>query len=149
MSEFTKIRLQAHTNLGWDNHILNFCNGDEQQALSMFFELYDEFEQIKMNRCWKAILNENNIQYNNSMEHGYCVTNNEKSPCFINPTAVYIMELTVPAFILVVEASDEIRIEPQFFVSLENAKGKGSLLPGAQHYFGEINNWKEVSDFVI
>ncbi|MBO4996868.1 MAG: hypothetical protein J6D02_02590 [Lachnospira sp.] len=141
MSEFTKIRLQAHSNLGWGHHILNFCNGDEQQALNMFFELYDEFEQIRMKRCLKAVLTKNNIEYNNSIEHGYSVIKNEKFPVFSNPIAIYIMELTVSAFILVVEASDEIRIDPQFFTSLEDAKGNPL---GAQHYLGEIKNWKEV-----
>ena len=149
MSEFTKIRLQNRSNLGWCHYILNVCNGDEEQALNTFFELYDEYEQIRMKRCWKAALTENNIEYNNSMEHGYSVRENKKMPIFINPIAVYIVELTISAFILVVEASDEISIDPQFFKSFEGAKGNGSLPLGAQHYFGEINNWKEVFDTSI
>lgn len=145
MSEFTKIRLACHSNLGWCHHILNFCNGDEQQALNTFFDLWDEFEQISMKHCWKAALTENNIEYNNRMEHGYMVKENEKVPIFSNPAAVYIMELTIPAFILIVENSEGIRIGNQFFKLLEDAKGINPFPPGAEHYFGKIENWEEVS----
>lgn len=146
MSEFTKIRLQSHNNLGWCHHILDYCNGNEQEALNTFFELYDEFEQIGVKRCWKAVLTEDNIEYNNCMEHGYCVKRNEKTPVFCNPIAVYIIELTISVFVLVVEASDGITIDNQFFTSYEDAKGMNLIPKGAECYFGKIEHWNEISD---
>lgn len=82
MSGFTNIRLKCDNTMGWFNNILNFCDGDEKTALCKFFDLYDEFRQVHMKCYWKAILTENNIQYNNSMEHAYMLTENGRViPC--------------------------------------------------------------------
>lgn len=143
MSEFTNIRLECHNNLGWYSHILTFCNGDEKKALDMFFDLYDEYKQIGMRRYWKAVLSEENIQWNNSMEHGVSIKNNKKKPMFMDPVAVYVIELTISAYILAVKTLNYIKLEPQFFQSLESAKS-GMIPFSAQTYFGEINSWEEV-----
>lgn len=148
MQEFTKVRLKCNDNLGWWNHILNFCDGDEEMALDKFFELYDEFIAIRAKKCWKAILTEGNIQWNNSMERTYLIrgNNQEKEPSFTAPVAVYIIELTIPVYLLVVETKKDIRLEHQFHVSFEAAKGDGCIPAGAECYFGKIDSWEEILD---
>lgn len=143
MSEFTNVRLNCHNNAGWCWHILEFCEGDEEKALNKFFELYDEFKQIKMTRYWKAVLSQDNIQWNNSMEH---TCRNGKEPVFINPVAVYVIELSISMYILAVETMEDVRLEPQFFTSSEQAKGKSKIPLGAEIYFGKIDSWEEFQD---
>ena len=142
MSEFTNIRLDCHNNLGWCSHILTFCNDDEEKALDMFFGLYDEYKQIGMRRYWKAVLSEENIQWNNSMEHGASIGNNKKEPIYADPVAVYVIELTISAYILAVETKNYIKLEPQFLQSFESAQN-GTIPCGAQTYFGKIDFWEE------
>ena len=117
MHEFTKIKLRNDDNSGWCNQILQYCKGDEEKALDEFLELYDEFRQVKMKRYWKTILTEENIQYNNSMEHAYMMRMNVKEPVFVNPVAIYIVELTIPAYMVVVETTDGMQPVYQFFSS--------------------------------
>lgn len=146
MHEFTKIQLCKDDNLGWCNHILNACDGDEEKALDKFWELYDEFKEVKMKKCWKAILSEDNIQYNDSMKYTYAMRMDGKEAIFNNPRAVYLIELTIPAFMLIVETVDGIQPVLQFFSSLEQAKGSSKIPTGAEQYFGKINLWKEVTE---
>lgn len=143
MSEFTNIRLECHNNLGWCNNILTFCNGDEKKALDMFFDLYAEYKQIGMRRCWKAVLSEENIHWNNSTEHGVSMRNNRKELMFADPVAVYVIELTISAYILAVETSNHIKLGPQFFHSLESVKN-GTIPFSAQIYFGKVDSWEEL-----
>lgn len=142
MSEFTNIRLDCHNNLGWCNHILSFCNGDEKRALDMFFDLYDEYKQIGMRRYWKAVLSEKNIQWSNSMDYSVSMRNNKKEPMFADPVAVYVIELTISAYILAVETLNHIQLGSQFYQSLESAKS-GTIPFSAQTYFGKIDSWEE------
>lgn len=145
IDEFTKIRLKKFNNLGWWNHILDYCEADEEKALNKFFELYDEFNQVGMKRYWKAVLSEDNIQCNNSMKNICTVRYDKgKEPAFFNPVAVYVIELTIPAYILVVETMDDIRFELQFFRSAKEAKENGCIPSGAEIYFGKIDSWEEV-----
>ena len=143
MSEFTKVQLGCTNNLGWCHNILQFCNGNEEMALHKFFELYDEFNQIGMKGYWKAVLNKDNIYWNDSMEHGYSMRENRKEPIFKNPVAVYVIELTISACILLIETSDDIRIDPQFFTSDEQAKAQSSIPFSAESYFGKIVSWEK------
>ncbi|MBO5030670.1 MAG: hypothetical protein J6D08_02090 [Lachnospiraceae bacterium] len=146
MSEFTKIKLNSKDNLGWCSHILKYCNGDEVKALNQFFELYDEFIQVRIKKYWKAVLTEKNIQWNNSMEHAYTMSENGKKPIYENPIAVYVIELTIPAYVLAIETSNDMKLETQFFASFEQAKGSHAIPPGAEVYFGKIDLWEEFSD---
>lgn len=65
-------------------------------------------------------------------------------PIYKNPIAVYVLELTIPAYMLVVETTNEVRTETLFFSSAEEAKGTCSIPAGAEIYFGKINTWEEV-----
>ena len=48
--EYTGYRLHGSSVMGWCQLILNACNGEEKTALQNFFEFYDEFMQIPVER---------------------------------------------------------------------------------------------------
>lgn len=140
MHSFVDTRL--HTErvcAGWCQNILTFCYDDEKKALNLFFDLYEEFTQIKMKHYWKAFLTKENIDRNNKMEHCYIVKEHGAEPCYKNPIAVYVLELTIPAYMLIVETAEEVHTETLFFSSAQKAKGNR----GAETYFGKIDTWEE------
>ena len=55
-------------------------------------------------------------------------------PIYKNPVAVYVLELTISAYMLIVETTNEIYTEASFFFSAEKAKGnsykKPNIFPG-------------------
>lgn len=123
--------------------MLTYCHGDEEKALSLFFDLYQEFIDIEMKRYWKAILTKENIERNNKMEHCYVVKEHRPEPFYQDPIAVYVLELTIPAYMLIVETTTEVHAETLFFSSAEEAKGNGCIPGGAESYFGKIDAWEE------
>ena len=140
MHSFTDVRLQTKcVCAGWCRNMLTFCHDDEEKALNLFFGLYQEFRRIEMKRYWRAVLAEENIARNDRMEQGYAVTEDEPKPIYKNPIAVYVLELTIPAYMLIVEMTEEVHAESLFFSSAEVAKGKG----GAEDFFGKIDTWEE------
>lgn len=143
MHEFVNVKLKCSNNAGWCHNILEVCNGNEAMALNHFFELYDEFVQVRMKRYWKTILTEKNIEWNNSMEHGGSMRADIKTLWFKNPLAVYVIELTIPAYILLVETTETICLEREFFSSAEEAKRTASIPFSAEVYFGKIDSWEE------
>jgi hypothetical protein len=42
-NDFVSSYFGKYGTAGWKNHILAWCNGDEEQGLKLFFELYDEY----------------------------------------------------------------------------------------------------------
>lgn len=158
MHEYTGYRLKEHSTAGWCHQILNSCSGAEDIALQKFFEFYDDFKQVRMKRYRKAILSADNIAWNDQMKGAYrCTAPNtssglglytladlpEKEPIYHNPLAVYVIELDISAYILVVETESDIRPEYRFFVSPEKAQGCGMFPEGAGIYFGSIDTWEE------
>ena len=140
MHSFTDVRLQTKcVCAGWCRNMLTFCHDDEEKALNLFFGLYQEFRRIEMKRYWRAVLTEENIARNDRMEQGYTVTEDGPKPRYKNPIAVYVLELTIPAYMLIVEMTEEVRATCCFFSSPEEAKGKG----GAEDVFGKIGTWEE------
>ena len=71
-------------------------------------------------------------------EHDY-----EKGPVYLDPIAVYMIELTIPAYILAVETASDIQVRMSYFASPESAKGTDHFSEGAEIYFGPINLWEE------
>lgn len=160
MHDYTSYRLKnPRSSMGWTLEILRSCDGDEEAALWKFFELYDGFVRVRMRRYWKAVLSEDNIAWNNQMEHAYTFRpkktehgtgpyvfndyNYEKGPVYLDPLAVYIIELTIPACILAVETASDIQVRRSYFASPESAKGTGHFSEGAEIYFGPIDLWEE------
>ena len=141
MHSFTDVRL--HTECvcaGWCHNMLTYCHGDEEKALNLFFDLYQEFRQLKMKRYWKAVLTKENIAWNDKMKRCYSVREHGPEPVYKNPIAVYALELTIPVCMLAVETTSEVLTERQFFSSADEAKGNHS---GAEIYFGKIDTWEE------
>lgn len=166
MHDYTKYRLKnPRSAMGWSEQILCSCNGDEEEALWRFYELYDGFIRVRMRRYWKAVLSEDNIAWNNQMEHAYMIrpqkiesgtapyTYNEltyvKGPVYLDPVSVYMIELTIPAYILAVETASDIQIKLSFYASPELAKGTGHFPEGAEIYFGPIDSWEEFTGRTI
>ncbi len=166
MHDYTKYRLKnPRSAMGWSEQILRSCNGDEEEALWRFYELYDGFIRVRMRRYWKAVLSEDNIAWNNQMEHAYMIrpqkiesgtdpyTYNEltyvKGPVYLDPVSVYMIELTIPAYILAVETASDIQIKLSFYASPELAKGTGHFPEGAEIYFGPIDSWEEFAGRTI
>lgn len=159
MHDYTTYRLKnPNSSMGWCGQILRSCDGDEEAALWKFYELYDGFVRVRMRRYWKAVLSKDNIAWNNQMEHAYAIRPKKdsrlgpyqfdeltyvKEPVYLNPLAVYMIELTIPAYILAVETVSAIELKPQFYFSSESAKGTGHFPEGAEIYFGPIDSWEE------
>lgn len=135
MHEFAKVKYhESSSTAGWCNIILKNCDGDEEKAFDRFFELYDEFKQLRMTECAKYVLTESNIDYNNSMKHGYSVSAHSKEPIFSKPIAVYLIHLTNnTGWIVLTETDSRICInEIMIFESREQA------LESAEKYFGKL-----------
>ncbi len=141
MHNFADFRLQTECLCaGWRHNILTYCHGDEEKALNLFFDLYQEFRQLKMKRYWKAVLTKENIAWNDKMKRCYSVREHGPEPVYKNPIAVYALELTIPVCMLAVETTSEVLTERLFFSSAQEAKGNHS---GAEIYFGKIDTWEE------
>ncbi len=128
---------------GWRNNILESVGGDEEKALKRFFEVFDGFKEIRADGCWRAVLSEENIAYNNGMDHGYALRGDKKESVFSDPINVYIIGLTVGAYLLAVETADGLRTEGFFYPSFEHAAGDKRFPEGAEVYFGKIDNWEK------
>lgn len=144
MHEYVFCRLGIRNTKSWCNNILDSCNGDEKAALHKFFEYYDEFSSAEVKHCERAVLTEENIRHNNSMEHGYSIKNGNKEPLYREPKAVYITELSVGCTILSVETASESFITYwQIFDS--GNKAREHILTYAESIFGKLDFWEEVS----
>ena len=159
MHAYTEYRLRTHDTRGWYYLILNSCNGVEDAALQKFFELYDGFIRVRMRRYWKAVLTQDNIAWNNQMKRACsCSTRpgytgfgvggrlddmTVREPIYHNPLAVYVIELTIPAYILAIETASAIELERRFFPSRESAMGNKLFPEGAEVYLGPIDSWEE------
>lgn len=144
-SEYTCLYYHRRDSAGWCNHILEYCGGDEEKALSEFFEIFDKFKEIRVDKIWRAALSVDNILYNNCMEHCYSMCGDEKSPIYTDPICVYIFGLSVNAFLLAVETKTEFEFSRWFFSSYERASGGKCILEGAEVYFGKIDGWEELN----
>ena len=78
------------------------------------------------------------------MEHCYVVKEYRSEPTYKNPIVVYVLELTISAYMLIVETANEVCTETLFFSSAEEAKGNGRIPDGAEAYFGKIATWEEL-----
>lgn len=144
-NEYICARIGICNNAGWCHNILNICNGDEKEALRRFFELYDDFNDVKINYFEWAVLSKYNIDCNNNMGKScrmiYKTTGFwEKQPRYINPLSAYIIKLSIPAFLVAVETEDNIECDSQLYKSSEIAK---ETLSSA---FGDISSWNTYYD---
>lgn len=148
MHEYTTLLYGLYeSTAGWRNHILWNCGGDEEKALNKFFEVFDDFKEIRAEKCRRAVLSAENIAYNNSMEHAYSMCADKKQPIYDNPICAYVIKLTIPAYLFVVETRAEICVESYFYHSFEDAVGDKHFPDGAEVFFGKIDEWTEYNGF--
>ncbi|MCM1258653.1 MAG: hypothetical protein NC307_12465 [Roseburia sp.] len=90
-----------------------------------------------MKRYFKATLTEKNIERSKKVQCHY-MGNNAKvvEPIFKNPMAVYVVELTIPAYMLLLGTTDYLKIERQFYKSLKDAMEKNS--ESAESFFEKL-----------
>lgn len=141
MHDFASLKFGEYpSSAGWCRIILKNRGGDEEKAFDRSFELYDEFRQLRMTECIKYFLTAENIEYNNSMEHCYSMTENGKEPVFNNPTAVYLVRLTEETgWIMAVETVDSIQLDGyRIYANLEKH------MKNAECHFGELGNGIEI-----
>ncbi len=143
MHEYVGFRLGVKDEKSWCNNILDSCGGDEKAAFYKFFEFYDDFSSAEVKRCERAVLTEENIPHNNSMEHGYSVKNGKKEPLYREPKAVYIAELSIGCTILSVETAKEGFVTYWEIFDCGN-KVREYILSHAESLFGKLDCWKEV-----
>ena len=143
MHEYVCCRLGIRNNKSWCNNILDSCGGDEKAALHKFFEYYDDFSSPEVKHCERAILTEENIRYNNSMEHGYSEKDGKKSPLYREPKAVYITELSFGIILTVETAAEGFVTYWEIFDSGNKARER--ILTHSESLFGKLECWEEVS----
>ena len=143
MHEYVGFRLGIKDEKGWCNDILDSCEGDEKAAFYKFFEFYDDFYSAEVNHCEKAVLTEENIRHNNSMEHGYSMRNGKKEPLYREPKAVYITELSLGCTILSVETATEGFVTYWEIFDCSN-KVREYILSHVESLFGKLDCWEEV-----
>lgn len=123
-------------NSGWHKGILKLCDGNEQKACKRFFELYDVFSNMTVVGYEKAVLSQYNLKYVESMEHGCTITQSrEKQPLYINPILVYIIRLSISAFLTAVETQNNIECGGLY-------KNYEDLRKYLDSVFGKIDLWE-------
>lgn len=98
---------------GWMNMILNKNNGDETASFDMFYTLLDNFRSINISKVQKCVLTQEQIKYHIENEyapkrslHNDC---NRIEPLFIDPKAIYLIELSSSSgYLCMVESCDTI-----------------------------------------
>lgn len=151
MHEYTAYRLHERNSMGWSHQLLKACDDAEDIALQKFFEFYDGFIRVRMKGYLKAVLTEDNITYHNQMKGGYSCSDRSgrtdlglytlddiiRQPLYPDPLAVYVIELTIPVYIIAVETDNDIQLNRWFFPSLKQA------IRQAESNFSPIASWEE------
>lgn len=60
---FVARKYQVSGCIGWCGIILEQVGGDEEKGLQLFWELLDEFREIKVEKCFRTELSKENISY--------------------------------------------------------------------------------------
>jgi len=59
----------GESTIGWHNIILDQTNRDEEKAFNLFFDLLDDFKELKISKCFVADLNKDNVKYHVTDKH--------------------------------------------------------------------------------
>jgi hypothetical protein len=83
---------------GWANMILSENNGDEKASFDIFFTLLNNFRSINISKIEKCVLTQEQINYHIESEYATKRVmhngSNRIEPLFINPKALYLIELS-------------------------------------------------------
>ena len=123
---------------GWCHIILEENSNDEERSLNVFFELFEQFANIKILSIQDIKLNDQHIAFHNSEE---CqrkritdIQKWEKSPLYTNPTNVSLLELSNGWFIYYVVNEGKKDWEKTIF------KDKETALKDIENLFGKIKS---------
>jgi len=136
--DFVCYKLKRYAYENWKSMILKRCDGNERRGFDLFYSYFDEFKNLYMIHGWRIQLLDYNIEWNDSMLHGYrkSVTG-EVKPVFDNPLSVCVVETNCRAYIILVETSEDICSAGLFIPSAKEA------LITAEKYFGRLRGWNE------
>ncbi len=111
---------------GWANILLDKNNGDEQASFDMFYTLLDNFRTINISKIHRCTLSQDQINY--PMENEYASKRvlhnnfNQTEPLFIQPKAVYIIELSNKlGYLCMIEGCDSSYLHSSLLTSTESA----------------------------
>lgn len=84
---------------GWRNIILEHTEGDEAEGLAVFFQLFDAFKALAIERCDVATIDEHSRVYHYTDPHAphrivMVEDVKERMPVFIDPLEVYRIKLS-------------------------------------------------------
>jgi len=122
---------------GWCDIILEENKNDEEKSLDVFFELFEQFADIKILSTRDIKLNDRHIAFHDSEE---CQTKRitdiqkwEKGPLYTNPTDVSLLELSNGWFIYYVVDEEKKDWEKTIFKDEETA------IKDIEKLFGNLN----------
>lgn len=124
---------------GWMNMILN-KNNDEEISFDTFYTLLDNFRSINISKIQKCILTQEQMNYHIENEyapkrvlHNDC---NRIEPLFIDPKAIYLIELSNNAgYLCIVEGYDAVFLHSSLLRSRQAAiKYFNSNFGGSYHW---------------
>ena len=126
---------------GWKNIILEEVGQDEEKGFWTFFELFDEFKKLLIQRCWVSTLSEENIRYHHTDSRAWLLSPDfeKKEPLYVDPVEVFIIELTGNAgFLCMVNTTSQHRLERGVFKSKREADRY------VEWCFGRVADWRMV-----
>ena len=81
LQDFICLKTNNYSADGWDRILMRLC-GSQESAFDKFFEIYEQFINLRMSRGWRAELVRDNIAHNNSMRYDYIqVSTIERKTC--------------------------------------------------------------------
>ncbi len=139
MHEVARIKCRERRGAnGWQQFILSACGGNEEKAVDLFFEYYDEYLALRAARVKKAVLTEEKIseyrEYRRRQKEQGGIPRED-----IFPQAVYHIELTGGlGWLCAVEGAEEVHTDSSIYESEDDiGRLRGSL--GCIEGFAEVD----------
>ena len=122
---------------GWKSMILKMNKNDEELCFDVFYMLFDKFHSIRIANKYKCILTPEHIEYcHNSTKQMLPPSYIQKEPIFINPKAIFLIELSEDSGCLcMVELLNKIILEMHLF------KNRNYAIEHFNTYFGGSFIW--------
>ncbi|MDE7292854.1 MAG: hypothetical protein K2N72_00360 [Oscillospiraceae bacterium] len=136
--EFTAKKFGYHeSTAGWARIISDNVGDGNMESWKRFLEIYDEFRDMRITGCAKAVPNEENIKFSDELpiKEKLEIGNGEfkEHKIFDKPLGIYLLTLTGGYELFLCECEDYILADDSLL-----DKGKGILM--AKKFFGDITN---------
>ena len=126
---------------GWCNMILKQANNNEEDALHIFFGLFDKFKALSIKNSSKAVLVQNNIDYHHTNKYVpyrlVGANSAEREPLYRKPIAVYYFELADDLGYLGIIETDN-----RYILLREIYRSENEILQYLKVCFGNHLEWK-------